>query len=388
MFLKNIEYSEFVGNARAWSLKGLSLEKVNLLVGKNATGKTNSLNKIWWLGNMLAGLQPQLLVSGSYNVEFEDEEKKYRYVLDVFQNKVQQEKLSINDDQMFGRDNNGEGTIVAKQYKEPMRFKLSPNQLVVLSKRDAMQHEYLEKIFSWADGLRFYEFGTPLGKNTFLMTNNTNNIIVNPRDADSVVGLFMKGEHDYSQDFRKKIIGYMQTIGYDLSNAGASADPNLLQQIMPGGIGPMPPNSLPFMIYAGEKNSSMPVTQQLMSQGMFRAFSLLTQLTYNILSYSSSTILIDDIGEGLDFDRSTKLIKLLIELAETSNTQLIMSTNDRFVMNTVPLKYWQVIQRNGGECRVFNYKNSKEKFDEFEYMGLNNFDFLATEFIKSEWEKI
>jgi hypothetical protein len=50
-----------------------------------------------------------------------------------------------------------------------------------------------------------------------------------------------------------------------------------------------------------------------------------------------ATILIDDIGEGLDFDRSSRLIKLLIEIAEKNeNIRLIMSTNDRFVMNAVP----------------------------------------------------
>jgi len=61
-----------------------------------------------------------------------------------------------------------------------------------------------------------------------------------------------------------------------------------------------------------------------------------------------------------------------------------MSTNDRFVMNNVPLEYWQVIQRKGGECRIYNYQNSKDIFDEFTYTGLNNFDFLATDFINSE----
>jgi hypothetical protein len=75
-------------------------------------------------------------------------------------------------------------------------------------------------------------------------------------------------------------------------------------------------------------------------------------------------------------------------MAETNDIQLIMSTNDRFVMNNVPLKYWQVIQRNGGECTVFNKRNSKEKFDDFEYTGLNNFDFLATDFINSEWKPL
>jgi AAA15 family ATPase/GTPase len=388
MFLKKLEYSEFNELSNAWSLKGLFLEKVNLLVGKNATGKTNTLNKIQWLGNMLIGLQPQLLQSGNYVAEFEDENRKYQYKLDILQSKVQQEALNIDDKPMFNRDSNGEGTIVTEQYPEPMRFRLSPNQLVVLSKRDAIQHPYLEKINTWADGLRFYEFGTSLGKDTFLMTNNTNNIVVNPKDANSVVGLFMKGEHDFPNVFRNRIKDYMKNIGYALTNIGTTASPDLLQQIMPSSPIPMPPNSLPFVIYAGEEDSRMAITQQLMSQGMFRALSIIIHLSYHVMVKTPATILIDDIGEGLDFDRSSRLIKLLIETVEKNNNiQLIMSTNDRFVMNNVPLEYWQVIQRKGGECQVFNYRNKKEKFDEFKYMGLNNFDFLATDYLNSEWGK-
>jgi len=56
-------------------------------------------------------------------------------------------------------------------------------------------------------------------------------------------------------------------------------------------------------------------------------------------------------------------------------------------MNKVPFKYWQLINRKGGECNVYNYKNSKEIFDEFKFTGLNNFDFLATDFINSKQEQ-
>jgi predicted ATPase len=148
-------------------------------------------------------------------------------------------------------------------------------------------------------------------------------------------------------------------------------------------------NMTEHKIVVTEEGIRKNIVQQEMSQGMFRALSLLTHITYNILKKMPTTILIDDIGEGLDFDRSSRLIKLLIEIAKKNdNIQLIMSTNDRFVMNAVPLEYWQVIQRRGGECQVFNYQNSKEKFDEFEYMGLNNFDFLATDYLNSEWKKI
>ena len=98
-------------------------------------------------------------------------------------------------------------------------------------------------------------------------------------------------------------------------------------------------------------------------------------------------MLIDDIGEGLDFERSTALIKLLIDKAKESAVQLIMTTNDRFTMNSVPLEYWSVIHRVGGKCRVFNYDNSRKIFDEFVYTGLSNFDFFATEFYEKGFDE-
>jgi hypothetical protein len=70
--------------------------------------------------------------------------------------------------------------------------------------------------------------------------------------------------------------------------------------------------------------------------------------------------------------------------AQQTSVQLIMSTNDRFVMNKVPLQYWAVIQRKGSTCRFFNYENSREKFEAFKFTGMNNFDFFATDFVEKD----
>jgi hypothetical protein len=226
-----------------------------------------------------------------------------------------------------------------------------------------------------------YQFSSRLGQDTVFIMNDRNNIVVDPRDMNSVIGLFIKGEQEFAHDFRKRIINSMQDIGYELSNIGVTSDLAPLPMSIPGVN-----NGL--VLYIGEKNSRAAIRQHEMSQGMFRALSLVIQITYNALKYMSTSILIDDIGEGLDFERSTSVIKLISRIAEEKKTQIIMSTNDRFVMNAVPLKYWQVIQRKGGKCQVFNYQNSKEKFDEFEYTGLNNFDFLRTDFLNSEWETV
>ena len=381
MILKKFTYSEFSSESHSWSIDGLILDKINLLVGKNATGKTNTLEKISWLGNMLAGRQPQLLISGNYDVEFVDDNDNYHYKLNISMQKVEYEELLINSEQKYFRGNDGKGQITTTQFSEKMNFQLSQNQLVITAKRDAIQHPFLDKLVKWAEGQRMYEFSSDMGRGTVFIVNDMNNLIVDPRDMFSVIGLYIKGEQEFPQEFKKFIIRLMKDIGYELSNIGVVPSPNLP-------VMPHTGSNNGLVLYVDEKNSNTPILQQDMSQGMFRALSLIIQVTYNSLKKLSTTILIDDIGEGLDFERSSLIIELITTITKEGNGQVIMSTNDRFVMNNVPLEYWQVIQRTGGECKVYNYQNSKEKFDEFAYTGLNNFDFLATDFINSEWKKI
>ncbi len=114
---------------------------------------------------------------------------------------------------------------------------------------------------------------------------------------------------------------------------------------------------------------------------MFRALSIIIQINYVVLADTPSCILIDDIGEGLDFDRSCCLIDVLISKAENSSVQLLMATNDRFVMNQVPLEYWSILDRQANHVTIRNYLNSKEIFDNFKFTGLNNFDFLAFDYL-------
>jgi predicted ATPase len=126
-----------------------------------------------------------------------------------------------------------------------------------------------------------------------------------------------------------------------------------------------------------EHDLTKELQQTDISQGMFRALSLIIQLTYSNMFKRPSCILIDDIGEGLDYERASALITLLTEKAKDSSVQLIMSTNDRFVMNNVPLEYWSVAERAPNGCRIYSCENAPEKFRDFQLTGLSNFDFFA-----------
>jgi hypothetical protein len=138
-----------------------------------------------------------------------------------------------------------------------------------------------------------------------------------------------------------------------------------------------------YAVFTTETGLEKQVTQRDMSQGMFRAFSVLCQINYYILRGKKGLVMIDDIGEGLDFSRAKQLVHVLIVKAREAKIQLIMSTNDSFIMNAVDIENWAVIMREGNKISLYNYENSKEIFEEFKFTGLNNFDFLASEFFKS-----
>ncbi|MDD3060591.1 MAG: hypothetical protein PHW94_06600 [Sulfurimonas sp.] len=130
-------------------------------------------------------------------------------------------------------------------------------------------------------------------------------------------------------------------------------------------------------VYVQENNLSY-LPQVYISQGMFRALSIIIQITFNRYLAIPTSLIIDDIGEGLDFERSSKLIKLLIDrVNDNPDKQLFLTTNDKYVMNSVPLKYWNIVYSENSEIKCKNINNSKQIFEDFAFTGLNNFDFFT-----------
>ena len=373
MILKQFEYSEFINDEKFWAIKPFELGRINLFAAKNATGKSRTLKAISWLSIMIK--DNIFNDNANYTVEFSDNSESYKYILTNDNKKVVSEKLVGNTETLLQRHDTGKGEMFTEEFDRNIEFQL-PGKKLAISRRDLIQYPYLEKIHLWAESVQYYSFGTSM-KQEYGKTLSDDDTTLHGK-SDNSVEVFVVGELEFDNEFKKNVLTSMNNIGYDLNAIdvahGLYSNPNV--------------RSEDYTLFASENDRGAIVTQNAMSQGMFRALSIIIHLTYHTMMGMPTTILIDDIGEGLDFDRSTKLIKLLIELAEENdNIQLIMSTNDRYVMNNVPFKYWQLIDRKGGECKVYNYQNEKEKFDEFKYMGLNNFDFLATDYINSEWKK-
>ena len=370
MKLISLNYAQFEGQSRQWRLSDLSLGNVNLLVGKNASGKTRTLNVILGLARLLSPITKLSFISGNYDVKFDHDGKIINYILHFEQTKIVSERFVLEGKELLKRGPGGIGKIRAEKIDKEMDFQAPEDQLAAVVRQDAIQHPFLAPLQQWARSLYYYPFGTPLGKENLIVDIDDPNAPFDPKDFKGVVTIFKRGLMEFGIPFKQSIMRDMERIGYPLREINLQA-----------------PSSLrgPVMGVCVQEKALPGVTDQLdMSQGMFRALSVIIQITYARMSNTANTILIDDIGEGLDFERSFELIKLLVEEATQSKVQLIIATNDRFVMNSVPLESWSVLQRSGGDSRVYNYANSKSIFDEFKFTGMNNFDFFATDFLFGE----
>lgn len=371
MRLMSLNFAQWKGTPREWAIEGVKLGPLNLLVGSNASGKSRTLNVINGLAKLLAGEAKITFHSGDWNVVFDDSGRQLLYTLRVHDSKVVTEEFTVDGNIYLKRWAGGVGKIRAQKIETDIEFQVPDSQLAAVARLDSIQHPFFEPLNTWGKSLYHYQFGTPLGKNTFGLINPDTKAEVNPKDPDQVIGIYRKGEKEFGERFKESIKTDMAEIGYLIDAIGTAPPTSIIVQ------GPQPIVTL----YVKESGLGDATDQGDMSQGMFRALSIIIQLNYSNLSGKPSCILIDDIGEGLDFERSCSLIKLLVGKTERSSVQLVMATNDRFVMNTVPLEAWTVLRRVGQKIRVCNHENSRKRFDEFKFTGMNNFDFFALNFL-------
>jgi AAA15 family ATPase/GTPase len=390
MKLDQFEYISNRGEPNEWRIDGCQLGNINLIVGKNASGKSKIVRVIYLLSELLCdggklGNRPTRKYE--WHLLFDkDSERQTEYFITIENGYITQEKLKIGEKIFLQRDKTGEGRIYAKELDKDIRFQTPTTELAVVKRRDTIQHPFLEDIYKWSSSLRFYEFGTQLGKDTLAKLPPKTELLkakTDTKDSDYVVEIFVLGKREHNE-FTQRILDDMNGIGYPITKIETKVPSFFKSNISPLENSDEDSDNLPKFLYVQEDGLKSVTEQSEISQGMFRALSLFIQINYAILSDQPSCIIIDDIGEGLDFQRSSAIIKLLIEKAKTGLVQLIMTTNDENIMNGVPLEYWSVIERQPGVAKLHNYSNSPEQFEQFKHIGLNNFDFFASEFYLQE----
>ena len=87
MILKSLNYKQFKGKKNKWHLKNCVFSNINLLVGKNASGKSRTINIIKGLGDIFSRIRKLQYLSGDYNIHFLKNSSEFIYNL-LYENEM------------------------------------------------------------------------------------------------------------------------------------------------------------------------------------------------------------------------------------------------------------------------------------------------------------
>lgn len=377
MILETLAYNAYKGKTLVWSFTGtdgkpVCFSNANLLIGKNSTGKNKTLSIINQLAMLLSqkGDVTQIKTdTWSCSLTFKEKQNSIGYSISVENFEIKEELITVNGVEKFNRD---QKYIFSEKERNFKPFESTNKIVTSLVENNEDDYPYLLSIFKWGSSLKWASFTSQMRLNRVvnldILEDQTND---NKFDSDDISIIFREGENIYGNEFINVILADMKQLDYPIDKIYLTDDLN-------GKVG----------ISILEKGMSMVTNQTEMSRGMFRVLSFIIQINFARFSKVSACLLIDNMGEGLDFSRSKSLMKLLIYKINNSNIQFIITTNDKDVMNAVPIKYWSVFERHLENTIVYNYNNSKQNFDDFRYTGLNNFEFLETNFYKNGFEEV
>jgi len=346
MRLLSISYKE-----NDWELKNLKLGEVNLLVGKNGVGKTRTTSLILmasWIiskSNFISKDDDLFELS----LEFSNNNDIINYSLKYHRKKIVEENIFINNISFLSRTiNKG---IIKSQITNNFNEVYPPEDKLLLHvNRDIKNYPFLEDIHHWAKTFSDFTFSD-----------------IHPEIPDNKK---MNHVQEMNQDFKfliperqKNITKQLNYIGYNVENISSQEQGDLI------------------FLNIKEKNIDKLIPSYELSQGTIRALYTLTILADIVQNKYISTIVIDDLCEGLDYERATKLGKIVFQTCKENNVQLIASSNDMFLMDVVDIEYWNILQREGNVVTSINKHTHPDLFENFKFTGLSNFHFFADDYL-------
>jgi predicted ATPase len=375
--LTSLSYREDDGSGAEWSFDALRLDELNLIVGRNAAGKSRVLRVISNLARCIAG-RAAPFASGEWSLTFIDSAgNQWRYEVSMRTAEVTHEALWCGVEPLLSVGADGTGTIFNAEAQKHLKTQAPTDRLLVNAKQDALQHPFIEPLMGWAEGVHHILFGSSMAKeNAILEKESAQPAQARPssRNPHEVVALLRDGQARFGANFTSEIVADMVDVGFPLVKVDVLP--------MKQAVVSSPLDAKLLQVHVVEDGVSSPLNQTELSQGMWRSLCTIILLHYALRAERPSILLVDDIGEGLDYERASGLIQTIMRRVKDSQTQVVFTSNDRQVMNAVPLEAWHVLMRKGGKVTIYDQHNAADRFAEFKYTGLNNFDLLSSGFLE------
>lgn len=334
-----------------------ALKQTNLLVGKNASGKTRTINALKGVTSFMQMRHSGAVKDSNFRTTLsfsnpEDENWSMDYTFEIADNKVIFEQLNVCDTILLKRDTKC-GTLKGESIEPPV------NKLTVQVRRDRTAYPEIETLMEWAESVIVISCSN---LNPFTSFSGIPDII-NPLSLSDLV-------ENLSNSEIKGIIKVAKELGYDIQDIAIQS----LSDIK--------------FIYVKEKYVRDAIPSINLSSGMLRVLYLLCFLEYMKHERKYRLLLIDDLGEGLDYKRATLLGKKVFNECVNEHIQLVSSSNDSFLMDVVDISNWQILRRAKTKIRALNENNNKDLFNHFRLTGLSNFDLFSSDFIDNFLSKV
>ena len=349
--------SSFKYKVSGWELVELNtLGATNLLVGKNASGKTRTIKALRNVTSFLS-MRPILFAEKDFKVTLvfsnpEDMNWEMKYMFEVTNGRIVTEQLAVCKKRILKRDTTK--TVFNGETINP-----PSDKLVVQVRRDREAFPEFEQIMEWAEGVVAVSCSDI---NPFTIFNGSSGFI-NPLSFSGLVDSLTKEEI-------KSVIKNAKQLGYDVVTM------DLIK-----------PNNDVKMVMLQERYVNDVIMDFQLSSGMLRVLYILCFLKYIKHTTNCSMLLLDDLGEGLDYSRATLLGNIVFDSCEDANIQMVASSNDSFLMDVVDISKWQILRRKYTKLTVLNHRNNPELFDSFRMTGLSNFDLFSSDYIDNYLER-
>lgn len=344
--------SSFAYKEQGWELTELShLQSVNLLVARNATGKTRTIRALQNVTSFLQMKQTFMNIrSFEATLKFgkvENPNWKMDYSFKINEGVVEKEELIVN------------GAVLIKRTKaiakyENKRINPPSEKLVVQIRRDNDLYPEIELLMLWAEGVTAVSC-SDINPFTILGVGN----LINPYNFSDLVDALSPSE-------MKKVLSTAKELGYNIASIKTLEATRGIR-----------------IVQLKEISISNELVDMQLSSGMLRTLYLLCFVSVIKQNKNLSLLLIDDMGEGLDYRRSTNLGKIVFDDCALNGLQLIASSNDAFLMDVVDIANWQILRRKGNKVNTINQALNPELFRKFRMTGLSNFDLFSSDFIDS-----
>lgn len=333
-----------------WNLSNqVQFGSQNLLVGKNAIGKSKTIQSIAQAASQMAGkIDFDEFKDTETSLCLEANGYHYSYQFCCKGKNIVSESLKVNDEPIIIR-NETETSIKGENINPPH------DSLIIQTRRDVDNYPEIEKIVAWAENVRSFSFNELDDDYGDISPRSLGNRYSREGNRDLYSML-----SSLSEEGRQRIVNSSNEIDFNLEKISIWNEIKIVL-VKERGIG-----DLLF---------------QDLSKGLRRTLYVLTCLAYFSEQDEPGLLLIDDLCEGLDYDRSIKLGKMVYDYCRDHSIQLIASSNDSFLMDIVDIDDWNILTREGTSVKVMNKQSNPDLFERFKMTGLSNFDFFSSDFI-------